>query len=600
MSDILNALHRTLDDFDKRTEPYSELDVWNAIQSLKDDYAVPEPPPLQLLAEAMAFGFLAAYSDETTGWGTYYGPMAVLQAKDGSVLESPSLRLVTREMIEYWINRSQTAVHPILRARYADLVWDFQKMVTGQAPHYSLAQTVVDANVEVAQRQCYAPQVYVIDKLRRALALALGLNDRERVGTVVDAIIAYEDAVAVDSKPGLWGFAFDLLFDNDKVELSDSQRRKLVDDLEARLARAFELDDETAVDQWLVEAAARRLAMHYRKAGSQEDMRRVLNLLADAFLAASSTGTALQAVAWLQQVHSILREYGVGDLEGRVIQEIREAEKRTGPEMKVVSHTVEISTDEIDRYVSEITAGGLADSLVRVAADYIPKRDELETQLRELASAAPLVYLIPSSLQDSSGRQVAQVGPLEEDLEGHTVMQFSKNMGFEALFLRRVFEKLSQLHSGLSQELADHILLSPLFLDERRPMIEAGLGAFLDGDHMEAVHLLVPQIEHAIRVLLELAGGSSLRPDHNGTLTYRLLHDMLRDPLLARVLRDDLAFYLRVLLVDNRGWNLRNRISHGLCEVSEFSPQMSDRIVHVLLCLALVRTGASAGETSEP
>ena len=134
-----------------------------------------------------------------------------------------------------------------------------------------------------------------------------------------------------------------------------------------------------------------------------------------------------------------------------------------------------------------------------------------------------------------------------------------------------------------------HIFLSPVFAPDRRPIIEAGIKAYLAGDHTLAVHLLVPQIEQALRVLLELAGGSVLKPARLGMLTYKLLHDMLQDPLLVQVLGEDTLLYLCVLLTDQRGWNIRNRISHGLCDVHEFSPAMSDRVMHVLLCLALVR-----------
>ncbi len=106
---------------------------------------------------------------------------------------------------------------------------------------------------------------------------------------------------------------------------------------------------------------------------------------------------------------------------------------------------------------------------------------------------------------------------------------------------------------------------------------------------MTAVHLLIPQIENALRVLLEKASGSVLKTARGGGFHFKVLDDLLRDPLLVQVFGEDIVFYFRVLLVDPRGWNLRNRVCHGHCDVSEFGSYMSDRIIHVLLCLALVR-----------
>ncbi|WP_367270581.1 DUF4209 domain-containing protein [uncultured Rikenella sp.] len=39
------------------------------------------------------------------------------------------------------------------------------------------------------------------------------------------------------------------------------------------------------------------------------------------------------------------------------------------------------------------------------------------------------------------------------------------------------------------------------------------------------------------------------------------------------------------LLTDNRGWNLRNEVCHGLTEISQFDQMTVNRIIHALLCL---------------
>ena len=113
---------------------------------------------------------------------------------------------------------------------------------------------------------------------------------------------------------------------------------------------------------------------------------------------------------------------------------------------------------------------------------------------------------------------------------------------------------------------------------------------------MVAAHLLVPQFEDALRNLLENIGGSVLKKGRNGDLPLKLLDDLLRDPLMNEFLGEDLMLYFRVLYTDQRGWNVRNRICHGMFSSNEFGAPITDRVVHSLLCLALVREEESNNE----
>lgn len=588
MNKILDALNKVLSQFDQETKTISERDVPKAIRSIGDS-ADPSDIPMQFTAEAMAFDFCEDYHDQVTGWGTYYGPMMVFNNGDGTATEAPSITRITEEIISYWSDRSKTAKHPILRTRYADLVWDFQKRITGQAPHYSMAQIVIDSTIEIAQRNCHSVKVDVIKRLERALSIAIALNDDDRLQRVADATIAYEDAVTDDSKPGLWGFAWDMLFDNDKVKLTADQRQKLIGDLEGHLQRASNTTDEGDIDPWLVEAAALRLAKYYRKTGRGEDTKRVIIAIGEAFGQASSKGSGLQASAWLQRVHSTFKEFGLTDEAEKVAIQLREVGEKAKSELKSFSYTMEVPKEKLEQYIAALTEGELDVALKRITAHFIPKKSEVEKQLKELASKAPVAFLIPHELQDDMGRPLAKVGSLEEDLLGHTVKQMSQNMGIESIFLRQALEALVKKYPAFENLCLDYLFRSPIFKDDRKPIIQQGLKEYIDGHHMEAVHLLIPQIENALRVLVETAGGSILKPARGGGFHLKVLDDLLREPIVTQVFGEDMVFYFCTLLVDQRGWNLRNCVCHGLCDASEFGPRMSDRIMHVLLCLALVR-----------
>ncbi len=409
------------------------------------------------------------------------------------------------------------------------------------------------------------------------------------MGFTSDTIIAYEDAIADDLKLGLWGFAFDLLFENDKVKLTVAQKQKLIDDLERHLSRASQPTNKEEIDPWAVEHAALRLAKCYRKIGSGEDVKRVIIAVGDAFIQASSKASALQTSGWLQGVHTIFKEFGLTDEAEKISIKLREVGEKAKSELKTFSQTMEVPKEKIDKYIAALTEGEFDDVLTRIAAHYVPKKSEVEKQLKELAGEAPIAFLIPMELQDNMGRPLAKIGSLEEDLEGHTVKHMSQNMAFESMFLRQVLESLIKKYPALENLLLAYLFRSPIFVDGRKSIIGQGVKEYLNGNHMTAAHLLIPQIENALRVLIETAGGSVLKSARGGGFNYKTLDDLLRDPLLVQVFGEDITFYFRALLIDPRGWNLRNCLCHGLCDANEFGPSMSDRIIHVLLCLALVR-----------
>src|SRR5262249_4672047 len=141
-------------------------------------------------------------------------------------------------VIAYWEGRAGASRHPIIRMRYADLVWEFGRRAKGPVSA-ALPRVVIDATLTAATSGLFKDTHSGRTRLVRALELALALREAERVIAVRDALVAYERRVADDSLPGTWGFSFDELLENRRkqVPMPDELVGDLVADLEARLAR---------------------------------------------------------------------------------------------------------------------------------------------------------------------------------------------------------------------------------------------------------------------------------------------------------------------------------------------------------------------------
>jgi len=88
-------------------------------------------------------------------------------------------------------------------------------------------------------------------------------------------------------------------------------------------------------------------------------------------------------------------------------------------------------------------------------------------------------------------------------------------------------------------------------------------------------------------------GGAAYKPGCNGAIMLKNFEDLLRDERAEASLREDGVHYLRVLFTDQRGWNLRNNIAHGLTLPQSFDRTMADRVFHALLLFGLLRARAA-------
>lgn len=83
---------------------------------------------------------LAMQFQDNTGhdvWNTYYGPFATgVENVTGKPVYRPDIAWVKAEDIDYWTKRASMTGNPLMKMRYAGLVFDFHKKITGRDADY--------------------------------------------------------------------------------------------------------------------------------------------------------------------------------------------------------------------------------------------------------------------------------------------------------------------------------------------------------------------------------------------------------------------------------------------------------------------------------
>lgn len=596
-SELEEKLVKLLQVLDESSATISEADVHSRLNALLNvDTGV--ELPLQLKAEYMAFAFSENYSNKNTGWGTYFGPLAVLQNDDGSVSESPSIKLINKEIIDYWAYRAKECINPLLKARYCGLLWDFCKRVTGSSPSHIIGREYVENLLLIAKYDLHKHPTSTKEKLKRALSVAMSLNCDALVNECKDTILKYEARVAVDNKAGLWGFSFDLLLCNKNIKLSETEESAIIGDLESRLERLSTHTDDAKPDPWTSEHAAKRLATYYRARNKTDDVRRALKKMESAVFHVSEQAAPLMAHSLLKQLHTMYISFGLTTEAESVVIRIRELGPSINDDMKELPYKFEINTEEFDKYVEAITEGEMEEAIARIAVDFIPRQDKVASCLADLGKRSPFLFFAHRENFDHNGRSVADVGTLEDDPDGNIACQIAQEMNTSSVFLDAVLTRLIEKHKLDAEKLMDCIGRSPVFLEEKKIIVRSGLALYLEGNYITAVHLLIPQIEAAIRELVEIQHGAVMKPRRGGGFLLKTLDDMLHDGTLIQLLGEDMAVYLRVLLTDQRGWNLRNDVCHGILAAEAFSKQKNDRLLHTFFCLSMLRKKQDEADAS--
>jgi len=578
-----NKIEKFLTDLDTISDKLSEAMIFDKINRfIQKEFE--QKPPNTILWEQLAFAFIEDYPKDESNWGTYFGPMATFSNKEGQIIEYPSISEITPEIIHYWEQRTKESKHPILKARYSNLVWDFSEKIIGKKPHYSFAQIYVDSVIEIACKDLHEYEIDTIQKLKRALSLALAINDKDRIEKLKDVIINYEKKIAEDDKPGLWGFSYELLVRDKKISLSDTEENEIITTLEHRFKNLLKRENI-----WAAQRATELLVDYYKRKGETEKIKNFLLSLGNMIEKKAEKASALVGIAWLEGLYHFYLQHGLKSEADKLSIKIIELGEKGTSEFKKIETSIEISKKELDEFLNTLIEGDIETVLGRIALYYIPKKGDVVKQLKDLSQSAPLSFLFTRKIQDHRGRVIATIGPLEEDLDGNIIRQISQNMSFSAFFLRDTIKILINKFSLNTESIVSYLLASPIFEEERRDFLIKGIKAYLDDDFLVALHILIPQIEASIRNLAEKIGAPILKPSRSGGFHYKNLDDLLTDENIIDVLGEDMCLYLRTLLTDPRGWNLRNNICHGISPIETFNQIAADRVFHVLLCLALVK-----------
>lgn len=545
-------------------------------------------------AEVMASELTEDYTSDNDIFNGrfYFGPNQVYQDNiTGEFIEFPDRKLITPEIISYWEIRINDAKNCMLKARYSGLVCDFKFFVTSEKCNIEIARTYIQSLICIINNDYQSHPILGIKQVERAIKLSKKLSQADLLD---EAKLALRNLILRHGKGnaiGIWGSAYRISTECPNSYTSEEQKA-LIADLEIRFIQIYDMpaSGEEKRDPWLLMELADILSGYYKK-HSPDKIEDLFEKVEESFDAIISNMAKLQLVGNYSQLHKLLVKYGLQDKASKLSIKIAKFGEGIQDEMAEFKQEFTISKEDMDSCVNSILhEEDVENSLGCFTYSFIPKKEREKESLEHIVKSAPFLHMIPQSIFDEKGRVKAIVGGIETDLEGNLVVHISMSMKFNAIFINAVIEEGKQRGIFTIENILSFITKSPSIKDDRISIITKGLEAYFSQDYLVSIHLLIPQLEEAIRNILEIDDIPTLKSNKSGKgFQLRILDEMLRDPIAIQLLTDDFANYLRILLTDNRGWNLRNDICHGIASPDLFNKMTADRIIHALLCFGVFR-----------
>lgn len=496
-----------------------------------------------------------------------YGPMFVMGGSRSAIIDDFS-----DEHLNVLSEILSSIQDPEIKARIADVIWIRKK-------DFKAAQTAIDSYLASASRlESSDHWTQCAQRIERALRISVTLGKKspffEKVIEHIEKVI---DKYGSNDPLFLSHNLMSLLLEfrqgqpEKYIKLSGEIATKAESDKNHYRARSYweikakwhKVSDEAEKEKQSLISVAETYVKEAEQAVSRDKP--------SYLLASSHLQHAIEAYRRIggnreriEELHSILLRY----------------QEKSLKEMGMVSSEGIDLSDAVKESIDRVKGKQLFDALFEFALMLrSPRVKDLRKQVEEAAKKYPIQYLIAAVVVNENGKVVAKHSNMHSDNPEEVEKAIQEHMYKQASFHHQIYtlsliepirDQLNLDHNVRLQDFLRIVTNNPLVPAGREFIFAQGLKLGMEGDYLNAIHLLIPQVENSMRHILTQMGEIPSGIDSKGIQDERSLNITLYSPSLVKVFGDDIVFDLQGLLVERFGANLRNRMAHGLMDYNSF------------------------------
>ena len=500
---------------------------------------------------------------------------------------------ITPEHIAYWTKRATETRNPLLKMRYAGLVWEYGKKVTKEEPSYKdIKLAFIVSSIETVEQDLAERTVIGIFYCKRAIEKAISIRNRELTDRAIVALIACQKRDDKDEHPGIWGRAFKIMTEH--LREFAPYEEDLVNSMLARFdrieAQCKAEGTKTGTYVHYLKDAAELLAEYYKQKQLPDKIKEYLGRYHACLRVSYDLRGGMWAHGMLQMLQGLYRKYNLTKEANKLYIEIQALGARALTEMKPVEFSAPIENKLLEEYFEPLLSGSEMEILMKYMVRYIPNIENEKQQQKMEAQYSPMMDMIRTVAYNQAGMPINNIGVGERAEEQKLSHGMYRRMLIASIFMAMHIKRMEDKGVYTYERVMDLFKDSVLILDAQRPLLEKGMKAYFDKDYIVACYVLVPLFEAAVRNLAATTGHEVLRPsgepeEGNEYVSLEKLLDVLEQDDAEH---KDVYVYFRHLFTDKYGWNTRNLLCHGALAASAFNETLADRVVHAWLVVSQI------------
>lgn len=272
------------------------------------------------------------------------------------------------------------------------------------------------------------------------------------------------------------------------------------------------------------------------------------------------------------------------------IDEIRKLIEQNNQDIRSEMSLIAVDKIDISRYQNNaklaVKGKRLSEAvlcLANITAN--PLYEDIKKSSENLLKKPLLSNFITQIYVDADGRKLSQITTKDDRLKHEMYQQYHIHvkLAVDCRILPAFWQILEEHRVSMSC-IYNICRNSSVVPADRADIWAQGLYYGFDRNFLVSSHLLIPQIEHLARILLQQEKIPTTTIDKNGVESEKSINSLLQESKIYELLGRDLTEELKFLLTEPIGLNYRNKICHGLVGGSP-----SDADIYIWwLCLKLV------------
>ena len=263
---------------------------------------------------------------------------------------------------------------------------------------------------------------------------------------------------------------------------------------------------------------------------------------------------------------------------------VKLSEANRGIEFQTITQSVEIPKGVIDMFLKQYFDDDMMTAF-EILTDkseslFIPNYEQIKAEALDIHKGSLTSLLTTSVYTDDRKIFQSQGG----DNRYSTVDYYVRHVALSFnIYYKLLWNKLTD--QGISPDIVIRKINGWQYLsDDDKKIISIGIERYFERDFVSSIHILVPRFENCFRKFFG-QGGHPTTTIRDGIQKEQVFNQYLNQDFVVEKIGEDKVEFLRLLLVDELGLNLRNDVAHGLSKLDNLNEVNANIVLYLFFML---------------